>query len=252
MSGGGTKGSFEAGALWQMARMLNGTDMHYDVLSGISVGAINSAAFSLFPKGKELEATDFLKDIWMNMKSEDVYADWPGFVPYQAIVNKSSLYDTSPLHNYLQTKLDEHNGTLNRKMMTAAVDVETGQFVVTDFDDLKPDEFVDGIVTSASVPFVFPPTKFRGKYLMDALSCGWNVNMLSAIEKCMEIVDDPSNIIVDIIVMYPETNQRLNETDQSTFENYMRANSLHSYYVLLSDIYAFMRTYPEVQYRYFV
>lgn len=101
MSGGGTKGSFEAGALWQMARMLNGTDMHYDVLSGISVGAINSAAFSLFPKGKELEATDFLKDIWMNMKSEDVYADWPGFVPYQAIVNQSSLYDTSPLHNYL-------------------------------------------------------------------------------------------------------------------------------------------------------
>ena len=51
MSGGGTKGSFEAGALWQMARMLNGTDMEYDVLSGISVGAINSAAFALFPKG---------------------------------------------------------------------------------------------------------------------------------------------------------------------------------------------------------
>ena len=51
MSGGGTKGSFEAGALWQMARLLNGSDMEYDVLSGISVGAINSAAFGLFPKG---------------------------------------------------------------------------------------------------------------------------------------------------------------------------------------------------------
>ena len=32
----------------------------------------------------------------------------------------------------------------------------------------------------------------------------------------------------------------------------MRANSLHSYYVLLSDIYAFMRAHPDVQYRYFV
>jgi len=140
------------------------------------------------------------------MKSEDVYTDWPGFEPYQAIANKSSLYDSSPLHNYLQGILDKHNKTLHRKMMTAAVDLETGQFVVTDFDQLKSDEFVDGIVTSASVPFVFPPTKFKGKYLIDALSCGWNVNMLSAIEKCMEIVDDPSKIIVDIIVMYPETN----------------------------------------------
>lgn len=82
MSGGGTKGSFEAGALWQMARMLNDTDMHYDVLSGISVGAINSAAFALYPKGEEQEATEFLKNIWLNMKTEDVYKDWPGFGPY--------------------------------------------------------------------------------------------------------------------------------------------------------------------------
>jgi hypothetical protein len=74
---------------------------------------------------------------------------------------------------------------------------------VTDFDDLEPSEYVYGITSSASVPFVFSYTHFRGKYLMDALSCGWNVNMLSAINKCMEIVDDPSKIIVDIIVMYP-------------------------------------------------
>ena len=38
---------------------------------------------------------------------------------------------------------------------------------------------------------------------MDALSCGWNVNMISAINKCLEIVDDPSKIIMDIITMYP-------------------------------------------------
>lgn len=87
---------------------------------------------------------------------------------------------------------------------------------------------------------------------MDALSCGWNVNMLSAINKCMEMVDDPSKIIVDIIVMYPETNQRLNSSEQNSFENYLRAHTLHSYYVLLSDIYAFMRAHPKVQYRYFV
>lgn len=61
LSGGGAKGSYEVGALWQMARMLNGSDMHYDVLSGISVGAINSAALALFEKGDEVNATEFLR-----------------------------------------------------------------------------------------------------------------------------------------------------------------------------------------------
>ena len=61
LSGGGAKGSFEAGALWQMARMLNGTDMEYDVLSGISVGAINAGGFAVYPKGQEVEATEFVR-----------------------------------------------------------------------------------------------------------------------------------------------------------------------------------------------
>lgn len=108
-----------------MTQMLNGSEMEYDVLSGISVGAINSAAFSLFPKGKEKEASEFLKDIWLNMKTKNVYADWPGFEPYQAIWNQSSVYDSSPLHNYLEGILEKHDFKLHRKMMTAAVDVET-------------------------------------------------------------------------------------------------------------------------------
>lgn len=39
---------------------------------------------------------------------------------------------------------------------------------------------------------------------MDALSIGWNVNMISAINKCLTIVDDPSKIILDVMTMYPD------------------------------------------------
>jgi len=136
--------------------------------------------------------------------------------------------------------------------MTAAVDVETAEFVVTDFDDLDPSEYTTGIVSSASVPFVFPFTEFRGRYLMDALSCGWNVNMLSAINKCMTIVDDPTKIIVDIIVMYPETNQPEDNRNYTTLENYLRKQDIRGYYTLLSDISAFIKAHPDIQYRYLV
>jgi len=87
LSGGGAKGSYEAGALWQMARMLNGSDMHYDVISGISVGAINSGALGVHEKGDEEAATEFLRQVWMNMTSGSIYQAWPGVEVYEAIFN---------------------------------------------------------------------------------------------------------------------------------------------------------------------
>lgn len=40
-----------------MVRKLDPELVKYDVVSGISVGAINAAGISLFPKGEEKEAT---------------------------------------------------------------------------------------------------------------------------------------------------------------------------------------------------
>jgi predicted acylesterase/phospholipase RssA len=65
--------------------------------------------------------------------------------------------------------------------MVGATDFETGEEIVYDFDDLNKDEYVDAVLASASVPVLFPPTKLKGRVLIDSLSTGWNVNMISAI-----------------------------------------------------------------------
>jgi predicted acylesterase/phospholipase RssA len=67
--------------------MLNGTDMHYDVISGISVGSINAGGLSLYPKGQEKEATELLRTMWLNLTNNDIWKFWPGFEPYQALFN---------------------------------------------------------------------------------------------------------------------------------------------------------------------
>jgi predicted acylesterase/phospholipase RssA len=46
MSGGANKGAYEAGVAHGLSRLLNGTDAHYDVVSGVSAGALNSAAMA--------------------------------------------------------------------------------------------------------------------------------------------------------------------------------------------------------------
>lgn len=136
--------------------------------------------------------------------------------------------------------------------MVGATDFETGEEIVFDFDDLNNEEYVDAVLASASVPVVFPPTKLQGRVLIDSLSTGWNVNMISAIQKCMEIVDEESKITLDIIVMYPVRVDSAPSTNvSSTITNFLRMREIRGYYSLMSDIASFMRAHPLINYRYF-
>jgi predicted acylesterase/phospholipase RssA len=42
-------------------------EVAYDVVSGISAGAINGIGFSFFEKGDEKNAVEFLEKIWSNI-----------------------------------------------------------------------------------------------------------------------------------------------------------------------------------------
>ena len=77
-----------------------------------------------------------------------------------------------------------------RKLVISAVDVETGSY--TTFTEKEPLENLPGaVVSSASIPFIFPNKHLDGKILMDGGTV-WNTNLVSAIDRCMELVDDES------------------------------------------------------------
>ena len=64
LRGGGTHGSFEVGVLKAFVEELDPLDMHYDYLSGVSIGAINSAALAMFDFGQEKQAIEFLEELY--------------------------------------------------------------------------------------------------------------------------------------------------------------------------------------------
>ena len=55
MAGGGSKGAYEAGVLYGMIRSgdKNSTKFAYDVVTGVSIGSVNSAGVSLWQPGTE-------------------------------------------------------------------------------------------------------------------------------------------------------------------------------------------------------
>ena len=77
MRGGGTHGSFEIGVLKAFTEELDPLDIHYDYLSGISIGAINSSVIALFDYGEEKEAVAFLEEFYLSRLPQDLYTFWP-------------------------------------------------------------------------------------------------------------------------------------------------------------------------------
>jgi len=56
MRGGGIHGAFEVGVLKAFTDILPSTDYHYDYISGVSVGALNTGILSIFDYGQEKAA----------------------------------------------------------------------------------------------------------------------------------------------------------------------------------------------------
>lgn len=79
----------------------------------------------------------------------------------------------------------------------------------------------------------------------------WDVNPYSAVEQCMEMVDDPADIIVDITLCTPWTEPRHHKkSDRNAVGNIARSKRIKMYYNGLDSVSQAMRAYPEVDWRY--
>ena len=57
----------------------------------------------------------------------------------------------------------------------------------------------------------------------------WNTNLVSAVERCLEVVDDKSKIVVDIAIC--EHHELANYTDKgNTLGNFLRYRQIKDYY----------------------
>ena len=52
------------GALRAITKHLKPLDYHYDVVAGVSIGALNGVIMAVHPPGSEKEALKQIEDIW--------------------------------------------------------------------------------------------------------------------------------------------------------------------------------------------
>jgi NTE family protein len=167
LSGGGARGAFEVGVI---RGLIEDRNLDFDLISGISAGALNGAFLSQAPRTPNSLAglktySEKLANFWLSLKgNSDIYTERPGGFAGFAL-GADSLYDYSPLLELLKKQIDV---TLlrnsHRNFFCGAVDLVTGQY--RQFRPSDKDIF-NGILASASIPVIFPFVRLGPSVLVD-------------------------------------------------------------------------------------
>jgi NTE family protein len=219
--GGGAKGAWGSGALQYL---LGDLRTHYDLICGVSVGAINGAFVSQFERGAEKLCADTLKELWLSLDTSKIYKRWAPFGRFHAMWKKS-FYDSSPLHLLLRKNicLDKIRFA-GKKVYVGAVSVNSGKYTIFDQDS---EHFVDAVIASASFPGMLSPVEF-----LDQLWVDGGVKEISPLRTAIE----QGATDIDVIMTSPQTRTRKFIENPNTIDVLKRAIDLSSDKIMSNDI----------------
>jgi predicted patatin/cPLA2 family phospholipase len=249
LQGGGDKGSYQAGAMQGLFSKLPPEEVAYDVVTGISVGALNAAGLALFQPGDEKSALEFILGTWRGFKSwHDVYKRWPLSV-LSGFINKSSFYNTSPMKKLLTSKVQGKK--IMRKIVVGSVDLITGKYQTWDERNMMNyQQIVERIMCSSAFPGFFPYVdEGYAHYTDGGINVG--VDLISGINRCKEMGFKDEEIILDTILCstshIPEKEKNLKAPQVLA-----RIVEIVHYNNSMRDLMDALRFYPNVNFRYLV
>ncbi|MGE5557178.1 MAG: patatin-like phospholipase family protein [Bacillota bacterium] len=208
LSGGGSHGAFEVGALNYLLQEKN---MDFHIFRGSSVGALNASVLAQAGNYDELLLyLQKLNELWSGIKSNrDIYDGMPVIL---RLLLSGSLYRPRGLARLINHNIDPAKlFSSNRLLMVATVAGEDGELRYA--DNRNPaylENFPDYILASASIPIFFPPVVIQGKH--------WFDGGLRDVTPLSNIFDEKPDEIV-IIVTYPLTDHLTPAYDASTVKN---------------------------------
>lgn len=221
LSGGGSKGAYQVGAL---KYILGEQNVTYDAFCGVSVGAINCAFLSMFKFGEELESIKVLSDLWDKLDTPKIYKRWFPFGRWHAVWKKS-FYDSSPLGSLLRQYIDlDKIRSSGKPVNVGTVSLSSGKYTI--FDQTS-DHFIDAVIASASFPGMLTPVKFLGQLWTDG-----GVKEISPIKKAVDLGAD----IIDVIITSPQTRVKRFIENPTTVDVLKRSLDLSTDKIMANDI----------------
>jgi predicted acylesterase/phospholipase RssA len=157
LTGGGSRGAFSIGALKYLILEQN---KHFDIISGVSVGAINASFLSQYSDQKQ--GIKDLEHLWLNIETEDIYKNWFPFRRLSALWKKS-LYNSKPMRDLIDRSINvnkiRNSGNI---LLIGSVCADTSLYRQA---DQHSEHLLDSIKASASIPLLFEPHRVESDTL---------------------------------------------------------------------------------------
>ncbi len=210
LSGGGNKGAFETGVIYQL---ITERRLDFDVFSGTSVGALNAAFLAQGSDWEEQAANiEILKTKWLNISgNHDIYYFSP--LNIVKLLFGGALYQPFGLKRFIESLISPERLAQGKTLLIPTVSLDDGALYIADTrkpeDRLQLNHF---LLASASMPIYFPPVKIRGKYWVDGGLR--DITPLNAV-----LGEFPTEIIV--ITTYP-----VNEKLEPVFPKFTKTNHI--------------------------
>ena len=128
-----------------------------------------------------MESAQWLSDTWANLHTHDIWVKWDGEDVIEGCLKEQGCVDSSPAVSFLDEILAGFPDGYKRRITIAAVDVNTGDFILFDQDNTEFSELHQAAFASGSIPFVFPNQRIKEWSLMDGGTDN-DVNIMSAVE----------------------------------------------------------------------
>jgi NTE family protein len=156
LAGGGARGAYQVGMLREL---VVGQGLDFQVIRGVSVGALNAAFLAQAPVAGDSLAelqkkVRDLEELWtVDIRgNHSVYANRAGFPGI--VAGTDSLYSLEPLRRLVKAHLSlKELKASGRDFRVGTVSLVSGRY-----EEWSPNDayFIDKLIASASIPVVFP------------------------------------------------------------------------------------------------
>jgi NTE family protein len=231
LAAGGCRGAYQAGAI---LRICGDLGMTFDMVGGISAGAITSAYMAQYQRHEWMRASRKLYHAWTRLERPSVYQRWPLlgtlWAPWRA-----GLYSTKPLQRWVQRNIDPKKIRLGDvDLWIGAVNLEQGKY--QEYEGTHP-EIRSVVLASSAFPGVFPPRKIDGMWHTDGAVMEVTPIQTLIRRGCEDIV---------AIVPYPDRPSRDPRKKWRSFEVARRALDLMMQEIIDNDL-QWAAAFPQIK-----
>ncbi len=163
LSGGGSRGALQVGALYALLEF----GLQPDLIIGVSIGAANAAFVAL--NGFSRDSLDQLTTAWHSAGASELMPANYVWLTVRAMINRSSM---DPSHRVREFFI--HQGLTpdmaftditHPSLVIVSADLNTGQPIL--HGTMPDDKILDAVLLSSALPPWFMPVRKQDRYLVD-------------------------------------------------------------------------------------